>query len=92
MKNPLIALLVLAALTLCMLAACGKEDSKFLTPEEAQKIAMDAAGVCAKDVTDVHAHPGSYEDAPCFSIHLTVDGTEYEYIIDAVTGEILEKD
>lgn len=89
MKNRMLAILLLAALMLTLLAACGKEASKFLTAQEAQEIAMEAAGVSEKEVTDVHAHVGTLNDTPCFSIHLTVGDTEYEYIIDAATGEIL---
>lgn len=88
MKIRVITILVLAALMLSLLTACN-DDASVITPEKAQEIALEDAGLSAKDVTDVHTHVSSYEDVACYSIHITVDGTEYEYMIAAGTGEIL---
>lgn len=90
MKNRMIAMIVLAAVMLCLLAACGKEESKYLTAEVAQKVAMEAAGVSEKEVSDVHPHVGEIDGIPHYNIHLTLkDGTEYEIVINALTGEIV---
>ena len=79
----LIALFLLLAL---ILVGCA-EKSGPLTVEEAQKIALDHAGV--KRAENVHTHVVSGEEHPCYSIHLTIEGVSYEYLIDAITGEIL---
>lgn len=89
MKKRMTAVLVLAALLLTLFTACGSKKSSVLTAEEAQKIALESAGFSADQVSDVHTHVGNFQEQPCFSIHITVDGTEYEYVIAALTGEIL---
>lgn len=89
MKKRMMALLLTLVMVLSVLAGCGKEKTKIVTEEEAQQIALKAAGLTAKQVSDIHTHVVSYEDVPCYSIHITVGSTEYEYVIAAATGEIL---
>ena len=79
----LISLFLLLAL---ILVGCA-EKSGPLTAEEAQQIALDHAGV--KSAENVHTHVVSDEEHPCYNIHLTIEGITYEYLIDAITGEIL---
>ena len=79
----LIALFLLLAL---ILVGCAEKTGP-LTAEEAQKIALDHAGV--KNAKNVHTHVVSGEEHPCYSIHLTIEGVSYEYLIDGITGEIL---
>ena len=89
MAKRMLALLLLVVLAVSLLAACGKKDT-FLTAEEAQKIAMEAVGVSKKEVADAHPHTGTIDDIPHYNIHLTLkDGTEYEIIINALTGEVV---
>ena len=78
-----IAMLLILAL---VLVGCT-EKSGPLTAEDAQKIALDHAGV--KNAENVHTHVVSGEEHPCYNIHLTIEGVSYEYLIDAITGEIL---
>lgn len=89
----IISLLILAALLLSLLAACGNTNA-VITAEQAQKIALEDAGLTKKDVSDVHTHVGTYDNAPCYSVHIIVDGEEtdpeYEYFIDPRTGDILD--
>ena len=82
MKKLMALLLVLAFI----LVGCA-EKSGPLPAEEAQKIALDHAGV--KNAENVHTHVVSGEEHPCYNIHLTIEGVSYEYLIDAITGEIL---
>ena len=82
MKRLLALMLILALI----LVGCTDKDGP-LTAEEAQKIALDHAGV--KNAENVHTHVVSGKDHPCYSIHLTIEGVSYEYLIDAITGEIL---
>lgn len=92
MNKRILAIFILAALMLSMLAACDSGKDSVLSAEDVQQIALDAAGLDAEDVDDVHAHVATYQDTPCFSIHITVGTTEYEYLIDAYTGEILSSE
>lgn len=90
MKKP-VAVLLSLMLVLSVLAGCGKEKPKFVTEEEALEIAMETAGVTKKQVSDVHAHVGSYDGKACYSIHITAGGDEYEIVIEAATGNVLRE-
>ena len=79
----LIALILLLAF---VLVGCADKDGP-LTAEEAQQVALDHAGV--KNAEDIHTHVVSGKEHPCYNIHLTIEGGSYEYLIDAITGEIL---
>ena len=84
----LLAVLVAAVMLLTVLTACGGD--KAISAEKAQEIAMEDAGLTAKDVDDVHAHVTTYENTPCYNIHITVGSTEYNYNISS-NGEILSR-
>ena len=88
MLKRLTAILLLCALVLALATACGGKSS-IITTEQAQKIALEAAGVSDEDAAQVHVHVGSYEDTPCFDVFVTVGSVTYEYMIDAKTGEVL---
>lgn len=92
MKYRIVIILVLAALMLSMLTACSGNKKSVLSTQEAQKIALEDAGLSAKDVDDIHTHITEYEKTPSYSVHITVGDMEYEYVVDAVTGEILISD
>lgn len=92
MKIRMITILVLAALLLSLFTACNDDEVSVITAEEAQKIALEDAGLSARDVSDIHTHVSSYENVPCYSVHITIEGTEYEYMIAATTGEVLYAD
>ena len=92
MKKRILAVIVLAALMLSLFTACGSKGASVITPEKAQKIALKDAGLSADDVSDIHTHVVTEQGVAGYSIHITVGGTEYEYIIAAETGEILYAD
>lgn len=91
MKKYFVILLSLV-MALSLLAGCGEEKSKFVTEKEAVAIAMEAAGVTEKQASDVHAHVGSYDGRPCYSIHITAGSVEYEIVIEAATGTVLREE
>lgn len=88
MKRKIFAVLAVSVLLLGILCACGKSGA--LTAEQAQKVALEDAGLKQKDVSDVHAHVVSEDNVPCYSIHISTEDGEYSYLIHAGTGEILE--
>ena len=92
MNRRMIAFIMMLVLLVSMLCACGGKKSSVLTPEEAQKIVLKDAGLSAKDVEDIHTHVETYEGTACYNIHITLDGEEYSYLIDAKTGDILYSD
>ena len=86
MKKRIIALLLLAAL---LLAGCGNDQDKSpVTQEKAQRIALQELGVEEKDA-HCHLHVTTYNDVPCYSVHVDVGGESHEVVIDAATGEVL---
>lgn len=87
MRKRLIILALLAALMLCLLPGCN-DDGDVITPEKAQQLALEHAGLKASEVDDVHTHLLTDSKIPSFSIHITVGDVEYEYVISA-NGEIL---
>ena len=94
MKIRILTVLVLSLLMIGLLSACKEEAPKpnksaSVTEEQAQQIALDHAGFSEEDVLDIHTHSIFYEDLPSYSIHINVEGAEYEYVIAISTGEIL---
>lgn len=88
MKKRWIALVVLAAMVLSLCVACSSQK-KLLTDEEAQKIAVEAAGLTVEQVSDLHTHFNVADGTPQFQIHFDYGGEEYEYLIHGRTGEVL---
>ena len=88
MKKRIVSTLLLAALLLSLLAACG-EKASVLTGELAQKIALEAAGLIDDGTANIHTHIGEQDGIPCFNVHITVGEKEYSFAISAVDGKII---
>ena len=91
MMKRILAIVLLAALALTLFAACDKKEALMLTAEEAQKVALKDLGISAKKASDVHTHTHMEGNIPCYNIHITYNGVEYEYLINAKTGDIIKK-
>ncbi len=87
MKRRIFALLAIAVVLLSLLSACGKKGP--LTQEEAQKIALEQAGLKETDVTDVHVHITSDNGIPCYSVHISSASGDYSYVIAATDGTVI---
>ncbi len=74
---------------LCVAFLAGCNNSKGITQDDAQKIAIEELGVDKKDVESVHIHGGTYGKLPCYNVHVTVDGHSHEVVVDAATGDVL---
>ena len=59
-----------------------------LTKEEAEKIALDHAGLSADQVQRLRAELDDEQGKPEYEVDFRVDCWEYDYDIDAQTGEI----
>lgn len=88
MKIRLIAMALLVVMVLGIFAGCGK--SGVVTQEQAQKIALEAAGMTPDQVTDIHTHVTTVEGIPCYSVHITTAAGDFSLIINASTGEIID--
>lgn len=87
MKRRIFALLMICVMLVGVLAACGKKGP--ITQEQAQKIALEQAGLKEKDVTDVHTHIVDENGIPCYNIHISSANGEYSYMINASDGTVL---
>ena len=88
MKRRIFTLLLIALLVAGTLTACGKKGA--VTQEEAQKIALESAGLTEAQITDVHTHIVTEQGIPCYSIHITTTDSELSVVINAATGEVME--
>ena len=90
MNKRIISALLLAVIVILLFSGCGQQNEKnVISQTQAQSIALEDAGLSAKQVTGLHCHPTSANNIPAYNIHFTYNNTEYSYIINAVTGEII---
>lgn len=88
MKKRFVAIFMILVILVGMLAACGKKGP--VTQAEAQKIALDHAGLKTSDVSDVHVHIVEQQGVPCYSIHITTESGDFSVVINASSGEVME--
>ena len=72
----------------------GKENNtgKRISEEEAQRIALEHAGLKADQVKGLRAHYDVDDGVPEYEVEFRYDGWEYEYEIHAETGDIRSYD
>jgi len=68
-------------------------DAK-ISPEEAQKIAREALGITEEQMLSPFVHIGTYGDnnESCYAVMFATLERDYEFVISAVTGNILYRD
>lgn len=82
-----ISILLIAVMLLGILAGCGNKNT--ISQDKAISIALKETGVAKKDATDLHVHVSMYQELPCYSVHIVTKTEEFEVIVDAATGEVL---
>lgn len=87
MTKRIIATLLLVCMAITLLAAC----SDALDTEKAKQIALKDMGITEDQASAIDAHLTEYEGAASYSIYITYNGQQTEYIIHGKTGEILHK-
>lgn len=88
MTKRITAILLLVCMAVTLLAACG---SNAIDIQKAKEIALKDMGITEEQATAVDAHLTEYEGAASYSIYITYNGAQTEYIINGKTGEILHK-
>ena len=88
MTKRIIAMVLLVCMALTLLAACNTK--KVVDSDEAKKIALADMGI-KEDQAEVHVHITEHEGVASFSVYITYEGAQTEYIIHGKTGEILHK-
>jgi len=78
------------------LTACGQkvnnEDMNLITEEEAKKKVVDHAGLDEAEVTFTRLKPKTKDDRQVYEVEFYHDDKEYDYELDAGTGEIIGYD
>lgn len=107
MKKPLFAVLLIALLSITLLAGCAgstppstespteapaSTELKRITAEEAEAIALKHAGVSAENVSRIRTEFDYDDGRPEYDIEFYADGREYDYEIHAETGDILRSE
>ncbi len=69
----------------------GGTGAVALTEDKALELALSKAGVTFGDLTTCDVKYKAKKDGKEYTIHFHVDKDHYEYVVDAVTGEITEK-
>lgn len=63
-------------------------DAK-ISPEQAQEIVRLDLGIEKEQMLSPFIHIGEYEGQSCYSVQFATLDYDYEYVVSAVTGEIL---
>lgn len=106
MKKPLFAVLLIALLSITLLAGCAGSaqtpteppatlsptELKRITAEEAETIALKHAGVSPEKVSRIRTEFDYDDGRPEYDIEFYADGWEYDYEIHAETGDILRSE
>ena len=84
----------IALVMVLLLSACGnKNDSTKISEEKAKEIALTNAGLKKEDVTFKRTEKDRDDGKTVYEIEFyTKDRTEYDYEIDANTGDIISYD
>ena len=92
-KKYLIPLSVAAVVLLGIVIAVavgGKSDGP-LSVDDIKTVVLNDLGVRESQAGEIHAHPTTFEGAACYTVYITAGGKNWEYMIDAFTGEVLSK-
>ena len=86
----IVAAVMLLGIVIAVSAGNGEQDGP-LTPDGAKKIVLQELGISESKADGVHTHTTTEDGKPCYLIYVTVNGENWEYIVDGFTGEILSK-
>ena len=68
------------------------DPSQLLTPDQAGSIALKDAGLTAEEVVGMHSAYGIEDGRQTITVTFREGHLQYEYVLDAVSGEILRQD
>jgi len=89
MKKRMIALFLLAALSVTLFAACGKKE-EVLSKEEIIQIVLEDAGITDPSKYHIHADPSPAKGTPkSYTVHIHGE-KEFSYVVDAKTGTFVK--
>ncbi len=86
------AVAIVALIAVIAIFAGGGNDGGPLSTDDAKKVVLSDLGIKESKADSIHIHTTTVNDVPCYSVYVTFNGENWEYIIDGLTGEILEKE
>ncbi|MBE6983391.1 MAG: hypothetical protein E7435_03820 [Ruminococcaceae bacterium] len=94
-KKYLLPVVVIAVILvgIVIFAAVGsRNDDGPLSEDGAKKVVLNDLNVKESKVSSLHIHTTEEDGIPCYLVYITVGGTNWEYLINGLTGEILDKE
>ena len=90
MKSRSFAFLLVTVLFIPIITGCGSQAaSAQITATEAESIALEHAGFRSEEITQIYTEYDGDDRLPKYEVQFYQDAWEYEYDINAETGEIL---
>lgn len=85
----MLVMLVLCALMISPLRSCIIDDSAYIGYAAAREAALDDAGIAPDKAQNVTAEMIKIDDTVCYKVQFTGTATDYIYIINASSGDII---
>ena len=85
----MLIMLLLCVFMISPIRGCHITDSGFIGYAAAQEIAFGDAGISQDKANDVSAEMIKLDGQMCYKVQFSGSVTDYRYIIDAETGDIL---
>lgn len=73
-------------------ASAGIDESKTIGMDKGVNVALQDAGFKAENVSNLSAHYDTEDGTSVYEVSFTANGFDYEYVIKASNGKILEAD
>ena len=86
------AVAVVALIALIAIFAGGGNDDGPLDTEGAKKVVLNDLNTKESKVDSLHIHTTEEDGIPCYLVYVTYNGENWEYLINGLTGEILNKE
>ena len=90
MAKRVISVLLAAVLLLSLLTACGKDET--LTLEDAKTLVCQDLNIKQSDASSIDVHLTTVGSAACYLVYVSVNGQHWQYTVNSLNGEILEKE
>lgn len=91
MTKRVLSLLVAVLLVLGLFAGCGSNNDGVLTTDDAKKIVCDDLKLDASKANAMDVHMTEVDALACYAVYVSVGSQHWEYVINSLTGEILER-
>ena len=88
----IVAVAIVALIALIAIFAGGGNTNGPLDTNDAKKVVLNDLGVKESKVSSLHIHTTEVDGIPCYLVYVTYNGDNWEYVVNGLTGEIIEKE